>query len=217
MISLSHLCGYNRHLAPLVYHPCQVLWDNGTKSCFAPGFRDLVPFLGSICCNPFPVGHGFEWYRNISKWFKCINMYRNVSKCISLPTLPHILLAQWLKSLRSSMAQFRRHSSNQAPEKLKPYRHSTLQLKWRNIQSIPNDYKALQTRKSYEICSTTFLTSYPTFVWRSFKEFSSFNEFPTSLLRISDGRGCPKDWRVCDKSKLAQCLGACRWCLPPRA
>lgn len=71
------------------------LWDNGTKSCFAPGFRDLVPFLGSVaihsCGSSF---NGTEIYQNVSKYIKmyqnvskCINMYRNVSKCISLPPI----------------------------------------------------------------------------------------------------------------------------------
>lgn len=107
------------------------MYQHVWKSCFAPGFRDLVPFLGLICCNPF-LWVILEWYRNISK---CINMYRNVSKCISLP---HIF---WPSDWKAWGPPWRSSNAIPAIKRLKNWNHIGTQ----HYNSNEETYKAFQT------------------------------------------------------------------------
>lgn len=99
MICLSHLCGFFQTLAPLVYHPCQVLARISTCiNMFGMLFcttlrqrkqimlRTWIPrsssipwfdMLQSISCG--------SWFWMVQKYIsKCINMYQHVSECIKM-------------------------------------------------------------------------------------------------------------------------------------
>lgn len=118
-----------------------------------------IPWLG---CNPF-LWVILQWYRNISKCVKiyqnvseCIKMYQHVSECIKMHFITSYFWPSdwkaWGPPCRSSDA-------------IPAIRRLWQKLKWRNIQSIPNNYKTLQTRKSPRKSFSKLLkTSYPTFV-----------------------------------------------------